>query len=80
MIDNLMKKTDSDIDTGDISEASGNGGFYYVENLKMPKKDIHTKIDTDILEILKKGGRGYQTRINNILRWAIMNNCPILKG
>lgn len=80
MLDNLSKKTDLDIDTSDISEAVGNGGFYYVNSLKIPKTDIHTKIDNDILEVLKKGGRGYQTRINNVLRWAIMNGCPLIKG
>lgn len=35
------------------------------------KKAISIKIDVDILEALKKEGRGYQTRINNILRKAV---------
>jgi uncharacterized protein (DUF4415 family) len=40
---------------------------------KIPKTDIHTKIDTDILNWLKSGGKGYQARLNAALRFA-MNN------
>jgi uncharacterized protein (DUF4415 family) len=40
---------------------------------KIPKADIHTKIDADILDWLKSDGKGYQTRLNAALRFA-MNN------
>jgi uncharacterized protein (DUF4415 family) len=40
---------------------------------KIPKTDIHTKIDTDILTWLKCEGKGYQARLNAALRFA-MNN------
>lgn len=33
-----------------------------------PKKSIHLRIDPDILDWLKSKGKGYQTRINAILR------------
>jgi uncharacterized protein (DUF4415 family) len=33
-----------------------------------PKKDIHIRIDADVLRWFKKTGRGYQTRINKVLR------------
>jgi uncharacterized protein (DUF4415 family) len=36
--------------------------------LPPPKKDIHIRLDADILDWFKKTGRGYQTRINNVLR------------
>ena len=38
--------------------------------LTMPKtkKSIHLRIDPDVLDWLKKQGKGYQTRINAILR------------
>ena len=39
---------------------------------KVKKVDVHIKIDIDILEALKAGGKGYQTRINEILRRAVM--------
>lgn len=32
------------------------------------KKTITLRIDEDILAVLKKGGRGYQTRLNGMLR------------
>ena len=40
---------------------------------KIPRTDIHTKIDTDILNWLKSDGKGYQARLNAALRFA-MNN------
>jgi uncharacterized protein (DUF4415 family) len=61
----------------DMSECTGNGGFYYIQSLKMPKTDVHTKIDNDNLEWLKQEGKGYQARLNNVIRWARLNNCPI---
>lgn len=35
------------------------------------KKAISIKIDVDILEAFKAGGKGYQTRINAVLRKAV---------
>lgn len=32
------------------------------------KTDVHLKIDTDVLEWFKQQGKGYQTKINAILR------------
>jgi uncharacterized protein (DUF4415 family) len=40
---------------------------------KISKTDIHTKIDVDLLDWLKSDGKGYQTRLNAALRFA-MNN------
>ena len=44
---------------------------YYLVNSSMyrPRKaDIHIKIDVDVLEAFKAQGKGYQTRINEVLR------------
>ncbi len=38
---------------------------------KVRKVDVHLKIDADVLAILKAEGKGYQTRINEILRQAV---------
>ncbi len=38
------------------------------------KQAISVRLDPDILEFFKAGGRGYQTRINAALRLH-MNNC-----
>jgi uncharacterized protein (DUF4415 family) len=35
------------------------------------KKDVHIKLDADLLVWLKSGGKGYQTRINALLRKAM---------
>lgn len=73
------KTPDSEIDFSDIppSKPTANGGFYYIQSLKMPKTNIHTKIDNDNLAWLKQAGKGYQSRLNNVIRWARLNNCPI---
>jgi uncharacterized protein (DUF4415 family) len=36
--------------------------------LPKPKVGIHIKLDADIIEFFKKGGSGYQTRINAALK------------
>jgi uncharacterized protein (DUF4415 family) len=35
------------------------------------KQQLTIRLDADVLEWLKAGGRGYQTRINHILRAAM---------
>ncbi|MBP5748389.1 MAG: BrnA antitoxin family protein, partial [Treponema sp.] len=45
--------------------------------LKIKKEKISTNIDKDNLEWLKSAGKGYQTRLNGVIRWARMNGCPI---
>jgi uncharacterized protein (DUF4415 family) len=39
-----------------------------VKGLPARKRDIHIRIDEDVLEWFRRTGRGYQTRINNVLR------------
>lgn len=36
--------------------------------LPKPKADLHMRIDRDVLDFFRKDGRGYQTRINAVLR------------
>lgn len=51
------------------------GHFKY---LKPMKKQIAFRIDVDNLAWLQSmGKKNYQTRLNDVLRWARMNNCPI---
>lgn len=45
------------------------GGLY---KLKPQKEKISVNIDKDVLLWLKQGGKGYQTRINSILRKAML--------
>jgi uncharacterized protein (DUF4415 family) len=39
-----------------------------VKGIPPPKRDIHIRLDEDVLEWFRQAGRGYQTRINNVLR------------
>ena len=42
------------------------------EWFKPRKADVHLKIDIDVLEAFKAQGKGYQTRINEVLRNYIL--------
>ncbi len=42
-------------------------------SVKPIKKAISIKIDADVLEALKSSGKGYQTRINSILRQVVLH-------
>jgi uncharacterized protein (DUF4415 family) len=59
---------DSDIDYSDIPELDAD--FWEKATLRMPepKKGVYIRIDTDVVDWLKAQGKGYQTRINSILR------------
>lgn len=78
-LNEMASRPASEINLSDIpdSKPNANGGFYYIQSLKMPKTDIHTKIDNDTLAWLKQAGKGYQARLNNVLRWARLNGCPV---
>jgi uncharacterized protein (DUF4415 family) len=59
---------DSSIDYSDIPRL--NKSFWKTAKLVMPesKDRLTIRVDHDVVEWLKKRGRGYQTRINAILR------------
>ena len=73
----VKSKKDEDIDINDIPEVDfSDASFFYA--VKVPKKKIYTSISVDNLEWLKKGGKGYQQRLDNVIRWARSNNCPLI--
>jgi uncharacterized protein (DUF4415 family) len=37
-------------------------------SVEWPRADLHMRIDRDVLEFFRQTGRGYQTRINAVLR------------
>ena len=43
-------------------------------NYKPIKKTVNVRLDADVIEWLQSGGRGYQTRMNAILREAMLNS------
>jgi len=59
---------DKDIDYSDIPELDEN--FFKEARVVVPpgKKQLTLRLDTDVLAWLKGQGRGYQSRINAILR------------
>jgi uncharacterized protein (DUF4415 family) len=66
----LAARPDSEIDTSDIPVLSAEqwkkgirGRFY-----RPVKRQITARVDADVLEWLKAQGKGYQSRINAILR------------
>ncbi|MDO3378369.1 BrnA antitoxin family protein [Geoalkalibacter halelectricus] len=67
----LAELRDEEIDTSDIPESDDwsqavRGRFY-----RPVKQSITIRLDADVIHWLKKGGRGYQTRVNKILRNAM---------
>jgi len=66
----LAKRPDSEIDTSDIPELTDEqwrnavrGRFY-----RPVKQQITARVDADVLAWLKSQGKGYQARMNAILR------------
>ena len=58
---------DENIDTSEISELDE--AFFRKAVWKVPgKQPVTIRIDTDVLEWFKLQGKGYQTRINRLLR------------
>ena len=59
---------DADIDSSDIPKLGKS--FWKKARLTMPepKDRLTIRVDHDVVQWLKKNGRGYQTRINAILR------------
>lgn len=76
-LDALSKKPDAQIDLTDMPELTDSqlsemrrpGDLY-----KPIKKQITARIDADVLDWLKSHGKGYQSRINAILRREMLEN------
>jgi uncharacterized protein (DUF4415 family) len=64
----LRAMRDADIDFSDIPKLGKS--FWKTARLTMPepKDRLTIRVDHDVVQWLKKEGRGYQTRINAILR------------
>lgn len=71
----LASLADSEIDYSDIPPLSENFWQTAVPNpLYKPKKQVATvRIDSDVVLWLKSNGKGYQTRLNEILRQAMLD-------
>lgn len=76
-LDALAAKPEAEIDTGDIPELTDDQlaqmrrpGVLY----KPVKKQVTARIDADVLDWLKSFGKGYQSRMNAILRREMLKN------
>jgi len=72
----LAQRPDSEIDCSDIApldetfwKNAMRGRFY-----RPVKKAVSVRIDLDVLEWLKMQGKGYQTKINAILRESMLRS------
>jgi uncharacterized protein (DUF4415 family) len=72
-VESLKKLCDRPIDLPDIPEpteadwANAARGVFY----RPVKQQISIRLDSDVLQWLRSKGRGYQSRINQILRSAM---------
>jgi len=65
--DKLATQEDDAIDTSDIPELDE--AFFATATLHVPmKKPVTIRLDADVLDWFKSQGKGYQTKINTLLR------------
>ena len=64
---------DEDLDYSDIPETDESFWRRAELQIPQPKKGVYVRLDTDVLDWLKSKGKGYQTRMNAMLR-ALMES------
>lgn len=64
---------DDAIDYSDIPEADEDFWKRAELHMPQPKKGVYVRLDADVLAWLKSKGKGYQTRMNAMLR-ALMDS------
>lgn len=71
----LAALPDAEIDTSDIPELTDAQltEMKRREHFRPVKKQITARLDADVLAWLKAGGKGYQSRMNAILRQAMLS-------
>ena len=72
----LEKVSDDKIDTTDVPELDE--AFFRNAKVRLPagKQLVSLRIDRDVLDWFKQQGKGYQTRINAILRAYVQAHTP----
>ena len=71
----LAAAPDDEIDTSEIPELTGIqlAEMRRSEHFRPVKKQITARLDADVLAWLKSEGKGYQSRMNAILRQAMLD-------
>jgi len=67
----LQEMPDEEIDYSDIPPVTDWSKAVVGRFYKPIKETVTIRLDADVLDWLKQGGKGYQTRVNSILR-AVM--------
>ena len=67
----LRRLKDEDIDLSDIPEITDWSKAVVGKFYRPIKKPLTIRVDADVLAWLKAQGKGYQTRINSLLREAM---------
>ena len=70
----ISAKKDADIDVSEMPEVLDWSGAEMGKFYRPPKKPVTIRLDTDIVDWLKSYGRGYQTRVNHLLRHAMVSS------
>jgi uncharacterized protein (DUF4415 family) len=71
-INALARLPDDQIDLSDIPEVTDWSGAVRGAFYRPIKKSLTIRLDADVLAWLKSQGAGYQTRINHLLRTAML--------
>lgn len=66
-LESLDNITDNQIDYSDSADMS-KADFSKFDLFKHHKKQVTLRLDDDILDFFKSMGKGYQTKINDVLR------------
>jgi uncharacterized protein (DUF4415 family) len=72
----LKRLEETPIDYSDIPELDEE----WFRRARQAKKQLTIRLDSDVLDWVKRHGRGYQTRINRILRVVMESQPPAPKG
>jgi uncharacterized protein (DUF4415 family) len=64
----LAERPDDEIDYSDIPEITDFSGFEVGKFYRPMKEAVTVRLDADVVHWLKRDGKGYQTRLNAILR------------
>jgi uncharacterized protein (DUF4415 family) len=75
-LSHLAKRPDSEIDFSDIPPLKESFWKNAVRNpfYRPVKQQLTVRLDSDVVAWLRRRGRGYQTRLNSVLREAMLKD------
>ena len=78
----LAERPDSEIDFSDIPQLKGKFWANAVRNpfYRPVKQQLTVRLDADVVAWLRLQGKGYQTRLNSVLREAMIEDLRRQKG